>query len=44
MQLPIYIVDAFADRPLAGNPAAVCPLETWLPVATMHAIAAEIIQ
>lgn len=41
MQLPIYIVDAFADRPLAGNPAAVCPLETWLPVATMQAIAAE---
>ena len=41
MNLPIYIVDAFADRSLAGNPAAVCPLETWLPVATMQAIAAE---
>ena len=31
MHLPIYIVDAFADRPLAGNPAAVCPLDAWLP-------------
>jgi PhzF family phenazine biosynthesis protein len=41
VNLPIFIVDAFADRPLAGNPAAVCPLETWLPVATMQAIAAE---
>jgi len=41
VNLPIYIVDAFADRPLAGNPAAVCPLETWLPVETMQAIAAE---
>src|SRR6476661_8663455 len=27
--------------PLTGNPAAVCPLEAWLPVATMQAIAAE---
>ncbi len=41
MNLPIYIVDAFADRPLAGNPAAVCPLDAWLPMATMQAIAAE---
>ena len=41
MILPIYIVDAFADRTLAGNPAAVCPLETWLPDALMQAIAAE---
>jgi PhzF family phenazine biosynthesis protein len=41
MNLPIYIVDAFADRPLSGNPAAVCPLDAWLPDATMQAIAAE---
>ena len=41
MQLPIYQVDAFADRVFRGNPAAVCPLETWLPDATMQAIAAE---
>jgi predicted PhzF superfamily epimerase YddE/YHI9 len=41
MTLPIFIVDAFADRPLAGNPAAVCPLEGWLPAEMMQAIAAE---
>jgi Phenazine biosynthesis-like protein len=23
-QLPMFIVDAFTDRPFAGNPAAVC--------------------
>jgi PhzF family phenazine biosynthesis protein len=41
MKLRMFIVDAFADRPLAGNPAAVCPLDDWLPDATMQAIAAE---
>ncbi len=41
MTLPIYQVDAFSDRPFAGNPAAVCPLESWLPTETMQAIAAE---
>jgi PhzF family phenazine biosynthesis protein len=41
MDLPIYIIDAFAERPLTGNPAAVCPLSAWLPPATMQAIAAE---
>jgi PhzF family phenazine biosynthesis protein len=41
MQLPIYQVDAFTDRLFGGNPAAVCPLETWLPDATLQAIAAE---
>jgi PhzF family phenazine biosynthesis protein len=41
MQLAIYQVDAFTDRLFAGNPAAVCPLEAWLPDATMQAIAAE---
>lgn len=41
MQLPIYQVDAFADAVFKGNPAAVMPLETWLPDATMQAIAAE---
>lgn len=38
---PIYRVDAFTDRPLAGNPAAVMPLESWLPEETMQAVAAE---
>ena len=41
MELKLYQVDAFADRLFAGNPAAVCPLEAWLPEATMQAIARE---
>jgi len=41
MRLPIYQVDAFTDSLFGGNPAAVCPLEAWLPDATMQAIAAE---
>ncbi|HUA56768.1 MAG TPA: PhzF family phenazine biosynthesis protein [Candidatus Sulfotelmatobacter sp.] len=40
--LPVYFVDAFADRPYAGNPAAICPLDRWLPEPAMQAIAAEI--
>src|SRR5262245_66143450 len=39
--LPFYQVDAFADRPFAGNPAAVCPLEAAIPEALMQDIAAE---
>jgi PhzF family phenazine biosynthesis protein len=39
--LPFFQVDAFADRPLTGNPAAVLPLERWLDDALMQAIAAE---
>ena len=39
--LPLYQVDAFADRPFAGNPAAVCPLEAPIPEALMQDIAAE---
>jgi PhzF family phenazine biosynthesis protein len=41
MSIPIYQVDAFSDRVFAGNPAAVCPLDTWLPDATLQSIAAE---
>ncbi|BCP54839.1 putative isomerase [Kaistia sp. 32K] len=44
MSLDAYIIDAFADRPLSGNPAGVCPLPEWLPDATMQAIAAELNQ
>jgi len=40
-KLPIYQVDAFTDSLFGGNPAAVCPLEAWLPAKTMQAIAAE---
>jgi PhzF family phenazine biosynthesis protein len=38
---PFFQVDAFAERPLTGNPAAVMPLERWLDDPTMQAIAAE---
>lgn len=41
MTLPFFQVDAFADRPFTGNPAAVIPLDAWLPDATMQAIAEE---
>jgi PhzF family phenazine biosynthesis protein len=40
-ELPIYQVDAFASRVFAGNPAAVCPLDDWLPDAVLQAIAVE---
>ena len=39
--LPLYQVDAFADRPFAGNPAAVCLVEAPVPDAVMQQIAAE---
>jgi PhzF family phenazine biosynthesis protein len=41
MRIPLYQVDAFTNRLFGGNPAAVCPLEEWLPDATMQAIAGE---
>ncbi len=41
MRLPIYQVDAFSATTLNGNPAAVVPLDEWLPDATLLAIAAE---
>jgi PhzF family phenazine biosynthesis protein len=39
--IPYYQVDAFADCPFAGNQAAVMPLDTWLPDATLQAIGEE---
>ncbi len=41
MELPIYQVDAFTDKIFAGNPAAIVPLETWLPDETLQKIALE---
>jgi PhzF family phenazine biosynthesis protein len=38
---PFFQVDAFAARPFQGNPAAVMPLDRWLPDDLMQAIAAE---
>jgi predicted PhzF superfamily epimerase YddE/YHI9 len=41
MQIPLYQVDAFASGPFRGNPAAICPLEAWLPDEILQAIAEE---
>src|SRR5450755_3063745 len=41
MKIPIYQVDAFTNRLFHGNPAAICPLEHWLPDAVLQSIAAE---
>lgn len=41
MKIPIYQADAFTSELFGGNPAAVCPLQEWLPDATMQKIAAE---
>src|SRR5688500_5537659 len=41
MKLSIYQVDAFTSKLFGGNPAAVVPLETWLPDAVMQNIAME---
>ncbi len=41
MKIPFLQVDAFADRPFAGNPAAVMPLDAWLDDATLQKIAVE---
>ncbi len=41
MFIPLYQIDAFTNRLFGGNPAAVCPLDHWIPVETMQAIAAE---
>lgn len=41
MNIPLYIVDAFTSTLFRGNPAAVCPLDSWLPDALMQDIAAE---
>ena len=36
-----YVVDAFTDHVFAGNPAAVCVMEQWIPEETMKSIAIE---
>jgi PhzF family phenazine biosynthesis protein len=41
MELKYYILDAFTDSLFGGNPAAVCPLEKWLPDEIMQQIAME---
>jgi PhzF family phenazine biosynthesis protein len=39
--IPIYQVDAFSSAVFSGNPAAICPLDEWLPDDTLQAIATE---
>lgn len=41
MRIKQYQIDAFATRVFEGNPAAVCPLESWLDDDLLQAIAAE---
>lgn len=41
MRIPFTQVDAFADQPFAGNPAAVMPLAAWPDDALLQHIAAE---
>lgn len=41
MTHPLYQVDAFTSSLFGGNPAAVVPLQTWLPDRTMQRIARE---
>ena len=40
-ELRFVQVDAFADKPFTGNPAAVVPLPEWLPDEVLQAIAME---
>jgi len=39
--IPIYQVDAFTGRAFGGNPAAVCPLDVFLPDSLLQSIALE---
>jgi PhzF family phenazine biosynthesis protein len=41
MKIPLFQIDAFTDTLFRGNPAAVCPLESWLDEAMLQAVAAE---
>ena len=41
MELTLYQIDAFTDQVFKGNPAAVCPLQSWLSDSDLQAIAAE---
>jgi PhzF family phenazine biosynthesis protein len=41
MSIPVFHVDAFTDRPFAGNPAAVCLLPAWRDDPWLQAVAGE---
>ncbi|HET7040616.1 MAG TPA: PhzF family phenazine biosynthesis isomerase, partial [Gemmatimonadales bacterium] len=42
MPTPITVIDAFTDRPFAGNPAGVCVLDQERPSEWLHAVAKEL--
>jgi PhzF family phenazine biosynthesis protein len=44
MPVPLYLVDAFTDRPFAGNPAGVCLPESPADASWMQSVAAEMNQ
>lgn len=41
MEINIFQIDAFAEKVFSGNPAAVCPLNNWLPDEILQNIAME---
>jgi PhzF family phenazine biosynthesis protein len=41
MRIPLFHVDAFANQPFRGNPAAVCPLQEWLDDELLRKVATE---
>ena len=41
MRIPIYQIDAFSSHTFRGNPAAVCPLESWPDTNLLQSIAGE---
>jgi len=41
VKIKLFQIDAFTDKVFSGNPAAVCPLDRWLPDDVMQSIAME---
>jgi PhzF family phenazine biosynthesis protein len=41
VRIPIFHVNAFAEGPFSGNPAAVCLLDSWLDDSSLRKVAAE---
>mgnify|MGYP001207321384 CR=1 FL=1 len=41
MEIDLYQIDAFTSKVFEGNPAAIIPLDEWLPLNIMQAIANE---
>lgn len=44
LSVPLFLVDAFAERAFGGNPAGVCLLEQWPADETLQCVAAEMNQ